>query len=170
MYSALIDPYKAAKIRQVIGLKIAPTAMPRLSEVAGSLEEIQAELEFFWDDQKRLRVTGKVSAQMDITCERCLEPMPFILECPVNAAVVWDEDQITNLSSELEPWLGENERINAHELLEDELLLALPIMPAHEQEDCKGLASFSTQAVQEPTSDRQKPFADLASLIKINDD
>lgn len=170
MYSALIDPYKAAKIKQVISLKIVPTAMSRLSEVAGSLEEIHAELEFFWDEQKRLRVKGQVLAQMDITCERCLEPMPFSLECPVNAAVVWDEDQVTNLSSELEPWIGENERINAHKLLEDELLLALPIMPAHEQEDCKGLASFSTQPVQEATSDRQKPFADLASLIKTNDD
>ena len=170
MSSALIDPYKAAKIRQTLSLKIAPSSMARLSEVTESLEEIQAELEFFWDEQKRLRVTGQVSAQMKIICQRCLEPMPVSFECPVSAAVVWDEEQATQLNSELEPWIGENERINAHELLEDELLLALPIMPAHEQKDCKGLASFSTQAEEEITSDRQKPFADLASLIKTNDD
>ena len=170
MSSALIDPYKAAKTRQRLSLTIASEAMPRLIEVTESLEEIQADLEFFWDEQKRLRVKGQVSTRMEIICERCLEPMPLSFECPVNAAVVWDEDQATQLSSELEPWLGSDERINAHELLEDELLLALPIMPAHKQEECKGMASFSTQPEQEDTSDRQKPFADLASLIKTKDD
>lgn len=169
MSSAFIDPYKAAKTRQVLELKIAPSVMSRLLEVTESLEEVEAELEFFWDEQKRLRVTGQISAQMEIICQRCMEPMPLSIEVPVDAAVVWDEQQATQLSSELEPWIGKNERINAHELLEDELLLALPIMPAHEQKDCKGLASFTTQPYEE-TGDRQKPFADLASLIKTNDD
>ena len=170
MSSAFIDPYKAAKAKLVQSIAVAPSEMPRLSEIAESLDEIQAELEFFWDEQKRLRVSGQVTAQMGVICQRCLEPMPLDLEVAIDAAVVWDEEQAAQLSSEIEPWIGKNERINAHELLEDELLLALPIMPAHEQKDCKGLASFSTQPEEEPTSDRQKPFADLASLIKTTDD
>ncbi|MBT5330168.1 MAG: hypothetical protein HOL48_00090 [Porticoccaceae bacterium] len=169
MSSSIIDPYKAAKIGALQSLKIAPKAMSRLSEVVKNLEETTAELRFFWDEQKRLRVTGQVAAQMDVLCQRCLEPMPLNLEVAVNAAVVWTEEQVTQLSSELEPWIGEEERVNAQELLEDELLLALPIMPAHEQQDCEGLSSFTTEPNEEP-GERQKPFADLASLIKTTDD
>jgi uncharacterized protein len=169
MSSAFIDPYKAANKSVSQSLRIAPESMTRLSELAENLEEVEAHLEFFWDEQKRLRVTGQVSTQLELICERCLEPMPLHLELAVNAAVVWNEEQATQLNSELEPWIGENERINAHELIEDELLLALPIMPAHEQENCKGLSSFTTQAEDELV-ERQKPFAGLASLIKNTDD
>lgn len=169
MSASVIDPYKAAKSGVLMSLQIAPTDLSRLSEVVKNLEEAKAELKFFWDEQKRLRVTGQILAQMNILCERCLEPMPLSLNVDINAAVVWNEDQATQLSSELEPWIGVEERINAHELLEDELLLALPIMPAHEQQDCEGLSSFTTEPEEEP-GERQKPFADLASLIKTTDD
>lgn len=169
MSSAFIDPYKAAKSGLAQSLHIVSGEMPRLLEACESLEDVLAELEFFWDEQKKLRVTGQVAAQMNVICQRCLEPMPLRLNVEIKAAVVWNEEQATQLSSELEPWIGQDERINAYELLEDELLLALPIMPAHQQQDCKGLSSFTTEP-EEIISDRQKPFANLASLIKNTDD
>ncbi len=169
MSSALIDPFKVAKSKTTLVLTIAPQDMPRLSEVAVSLQEVQAELAFAWDDQRRLRVAGQVSTQLEITCQRCMEPMPLDLKVAVDAAVVWNEEQASQLSSDIDPWLGEDERINLHELLEEELLLALPIMPAHEESDCKGLSSFTTQPYEEP-SERPKPFAGLASLMKNTDD
>lgn len=168
MSTAFIDPYKAAKKAVPIQLQIMAEAMPRMQEVTLNFEPVSAEVEFFWDEQKRLRAQGMVSTQVEVTCERCLEAMPLTIEVALDAAVVWSEEQASQLSSDLEPWMGANERIDINSLLEDELLLALPIMPAHSIEDCKGMSSYTTQP-EEETSERPNPFAGLASLMKTKD-
>ena len=167
--TAFIDPYKAAKKEAKLQLQISPGSMPRLTEIVEEVGKVSVELEFFWDQQKRLRARGPVSTQITIICERCLEPMPLSLDVAVEAVIVWSEEQASQLSSELEPWMGLNELIDIHSLLEEELLLALPIMPAHEQENCKGRSSYTTLPKEE-IGERRKPFAGLASLIKTTDD
>ena len=169
MSTAFIDPYKVAKKATKLQLQISPDSLPRLAEIAEEVGNVSVELEFFWDEQKRLRARGPVSTQIRIICERCLEPMPLSLDVAVEAAIVWSEEQATELSSELEPWMGLNELIDIHSLLEEELLLALPIMPAHEKENCKGRSSYTTLPNEE-LGERRKPFAGLASLIKTTDD
>ncbi len=169
MSSAFIDPYKVAKKAAKLELQVSPDSMPRLVEVVKEVGVVSVELEFFWDQQKRLRARGPVSTQIQIVCERCLEPMPLSLNIAVDAAIVWDEEQASQLSSDLEPWMGLNELIDIHSLLEDELLLALPIMPAHEQENCKGKSSYTTLPHEE-LGERRRPFAGLASLINTTDD
>ena len=169
MSTAYIDPYKAAKKAAAIAPNLPPEAMPRLREVAQAVGDISAEIAFFWDEQKRLRAKGSVSAQIEMICERCLELMPLTLDVAVNAAIVWDEEQASQLSSDIEPWMGLNELIDLHALLEDELLLALPIMPAHDEQDCKGASSYTTQPEEEEVIERPNPFAGLADLMKSKD-
>jgi uncharacterized protein len=60
--------------------------------------------------------------------------------------------------------MGEEGRLDLNQLLEDELLLALPVMPVHDEENCAGLSRFSCGQAEE-TGESPRKFADLASLL-----
>lgn len=71
------------------------------------------------------------------------------LQTQVNLAVVLNEDQAKLLPKSLDPWLleGETDDADLYEVLEDELLLSLPIVAAHEH-PCLDADSYSS-AIQE---------------------
>ena len=72
----------------------------------------------------------------------------------------------------LEPVLAAGGRTTVGELVEEELLLALPIVPLHAQAgDCavsvvETTEGGATQLSQEPEQTTQKPFAQLDKLLK----
>ena len=66
-----------------------------------------------------------------------------------------------------EPVLAREGRISAGELVEEELLLALPIVPLHgELRECAVPASAPLVADEVPAHVTQRPFAGLAELLR----
>ena len=77
------------------------------------------------------------------------------------------EADAADVPAELEPVLAREGRISAGELVEEELLLALPIVPVHEQlRDCAVPASAALVAQQAPEHVTQRPFAGLDELLR----
>ena len=69
-----------------------------------------------------------------------------------------------NVPPELETALAPDGRMRLADLLEEELLLALPAAPRHPEDNVRGSArSRSRRDSAEPT---QRPFADLGELLK----
>ena len=50
--------------------------------------------------------------------------------------VIWSEDQIGNVAPNYEPWLVVDKTADLIPVIEDELLLALPIVNYHKPGDC----------------------------------
>lgn len=103
-------------------------------------------------------------ARLAFQCQRCLQP----LELPV-AADTWfrfvaGEDEAERLDAEAEEdVLALTRSLDLHALLEDELLLALPLVPRHEQ--CpQPLPAHGGGTSADPAA--AKPFAALAALRK----
>ena len=164
MVSNSIDPYKAAKQGQSLKFSLPLAKMERWCESVLEPGSGNAELEFNWGDQRRLLVTGRIEVNTSLRCERCLGPMPWGTQIEVRGAVVWSDEQAARLPAELDPWMGEEERLDLNLLVEDELLLALPIMSVHDPKACGGASRFATEAVEEIV-EKRKPLADLGSLI-----
>jgi uncharacterized protein len=51
----------------------------------------------------------------------------------VRLVVVWSEDAIRHLPAEMDPWLAGEEPAELATLLEEEILLALPLVALHEE-------------------------------------
>ena len=109
-----------------------------------------------------LRLKGQV--EIDLVCQRCLEPVTTLVEFDQefrfveseDAAMAQDEDSEEDL-------LVYCAQFDLLELVEDELLMALPASPKHEI--CPGDLKLSTaDADFESVSDRPNPFAKLAQL------
>jgi uncharacterized protein len=107
-----------------------------------------------------LRFSGTVRLQ----CQRCLQPMEQAVEADSRIALVGSEAQAGRVPPEREPVLAPDGRISIGELLTEELLLVLPIVPLHEDRGrCSGEAAPTERAFQGET---QRPFANLGDLLK----
>ena len=94
-------------------------------------------------------------------CQRCLQPVALDLEVSRPLRFVADETTAAALDANSEDdVLVASRNLDLHELVEDELLLALPLVPKHER--CpRNLPMATGDVAAEPAP---SPFAALAAL------
>lgn len=107
-----------------------------------------------------LHLTGE--ARLALECQRCLRPVPETLAVRRSFLFVPDEATAAQADADSEDdVLVLTRALNIHELLEDELILALPLVPRHVA--CP--EPLAAPAGAEPESEqRPNPFAALAAL------
>ncbi len=107
----------------------------------------------------------RLSGRAILQCQRCLQPMEVPLEAHSRIALVSSEAEAGRVPGEREPVLAPGGRISIAELLTEELLLLLPIVPLHEAgERCAAEPAPAEQAAGGPETHR--PFANLGDLLK----
>lgn len=72
---------------------------------------------------------GVLQLSGTLRCERCLGAMPLMLTVPVRSGLADLESAVLALDPNLEVVLAENGFIDQQSWLEDEVLLALPMVP-----------------------------------------
>jgi DUF177 domain-containing protein len=107
----------------------------------------------------------KFSGTVTLQCQRCMQPMERPLEAASRIALIGSEAEAGQAPLEREPVLAPGGRISIGELLTEELLLLLPIVPLHEdRERCAGESAATERAP--PGGETHRPFANLADLLK----
>jgi uncharacterized protein len=111
--------------------------------------------------QVRLRLTAR--ADVARQCQRCLEPVVLPLHVDRDFVFAPDEASAAQLDEHSEEdVLALTRSLDLHELVEDELLLALPLVPRHDI--CpRPLPSGAGPGLGEPQQAKH-PFAGLAAL------
>lgn len=107
-------------------------------------------------------IKGKVSATLQLECQRCLQAMDVKVEGRFKFALINDEDEIELLPDEFEPYLLEGEEQSVIDLVEDELLLSLPMVTVHDD----ACSAVMTEQQKEIAAQKEAahPFAALKSL------
>jgi uncharacterized protein len=165
---SFLEPRKLADQEAEIKGQTTVARLPRLAEFRDSQGEIvEVALSFGRDEERRQQVKGTVKTRLQLTCQRCLEPVQTTVVANVALVMVYDEEQIKALPDHLDPWLVTDEKIILSELLEEELLLALPLVAMHEQ--CPTVLHKSAEPAAAAESKRDNPFAVLAQLKSRND-
>lgn len=129
-------------------------------------------------DQARVRVTGRVSTELEVACSRCLEPFRIpvdstfdLLYLPASdqAAVAADEDhqlgdEDTNAS------FYEDETIDLAQLMREQFYLALPMKPLC-RPDCRGLCPVCGRNRNVETCSCQSEWVDprMEALRRLRD-
>ena len=132
----MINPLALAKAGEQISGSCNLSQMQRVEELVGDGIEGQITFlfEFFHDQQYQLFcIKGKIEARMNLTCQRCLEPMPLVVDSVISMAIITDDNRVGQLPKQYEPYLNKGKSVSLRELLEDELLLAMPMAPMHEE-------------------------------------
>jgi len=144
-------------------------SMSRLCEVlAGRDGELEFELDFGRDDLGTDYIDVRARGSLMLVCQRTLEPFALPVAVDTRLGLIKSEREEAGLPPDYEPLLvAENGRLRPADVIEDELLLALPLVPVNPDSSLPdevtghGLEDDSTDAGQ-----KENPFAVLRELKK----
>jgi len=113
----------------------------------------------------------EVSAQPEVVCQRCMQPMRWPVVVKSRIALVSDYNAADRVPEGMEVFLVEADSVSVRDLVDEEILLALPHVARHQEgSECADSAlQLPGQEVDaEEAHDRQvqKPFAQLGELLK----
>ncbi|MCK8516490.1 YceD family protein [Methylonatrum kenyense] len=168
---AFIDPFRLAAAGGRLNGRLPLAIMRRLGEaLLDQSGEVRVALQFDRHQDCHGQVVGQVEARVRMRCQRCLRPAELELLVPVSLGVVRSESEAERLPHELEPLLVGDDRYRLSDLVEDELLLALPVVPMHSEnatECVPGTMEFKSEgATESGAADTERPFDVLAALKK----
>lgn len=103
------------------------------------------------------------SGEVALTCQRCLKPVHEAIDIDRWIRFVETEAEAAELDVDSDDdVLALPRHLDARELIEDELLLALPLVPRHEV--CPEPLPLADDADDAEVEERPNPFAKLAAL------
>ena len=133
----------------------------RLIELLASSEgQIGVRFEFIMSDYSIPMVTGQIITALQVECQRCLLPMPVDLELEFSLLIDATDEMVRE--SSLDTLLSDEGFVDIFEAVEDEIILALPLVAMHENETC----NQHWQAAEETQGPvvKENPFSVLKDL------
>lgn len=169
-----IDIRKAFDLESVLEGSCSLERLPRFADCLASRDgEVGGKLRFGLTRTGRRMITGSVSATVEVVCQRCLEPLSLELADTIQLALVESESQIDSLEAGWDPWMIDGPKISIASLLEEQLMLCMPLVSYHRNEEC--VKALEYQQREEPLDDSsgdrtaQSPF-EVLKVLKKNDD
>jgi len=135
-------------------------------------------------------VRGQLQGAVELICQRCLRPMPLLLDesfellvCGAGEVIADfdDEQEVEHRLAEIDEWVADPTRMDVIELVEEQVILALPLVPKHDDERACSvfLAAAATAGGKRLSEElgerieigtdvsegRRRPFANLRDLL-----
>jgi len=120
------------------------------------------------EGEKVLLMRGALRATLHVRCQRCLEGMDLAIEAAPWFILARSEKRQDMLEDEPDILVADKP-LSLSGLVEDELLLALPMVPMHELSRCPARAHVAAgvDSGAKPTEEaRKSPFSVLSRLKK----
>lgn len=95
--------------------------------------EVVFALRFYRDSEGRTRIAGTIAGRVVLVCQRCLQPVEQGLAAEMDLVALAEERDLSQVPAEAEPLLTGGEPVRLIDLIEDEAILALPIVAFHNQ-------------------------------------
>ena len=130
-----VDARKAFNNERMISGYIAVSRLERLCQSLATKDgEVRARFEFVVDSGGRRRIKGHVSGSVWLACQRCLDSAALDLDEQVDLVLVANELEAQALDKTCDPWICDDHRIVLADLIDEQMLLGLPIVYFHESE------------------------------------
>lgn len=171
----IVDASVCARAGSTISRRFSAAELPRLREAGGQDGSwIEAEFQFSLFDGKPT-VAGELHGVVVLTCQRCMQPADIDLDDTFQVILV-DEERADEPGG-YEPVVANASRLDLAWLAEEQALLALPLVPMHESEDCAAAAAADEIASTEERADEGEdaddapgrthhPFQNLRDLMR----
>ncbi len=164
----LVDCAQLAEDAAVLERVYELADLDRLEDVlADTRGVVHARFVFSSSVPGRAGARVEVRAEPQVRCQRCMRG--FALQVSAGSQIEFAEDETAEASdAQREVYRAVGGRVSLRDLAEEELLLALPIVPAcDEPGGCRNVPSLSGDPERAGTSDaRRRPFGGLKELLK----
>ena len=152
------DAFMFAKEGRVLEGTLAVSSLERLHDLLVEVSgDVSFQLQGFKSEHGELMLHLEIGGLLPLACQRCLKAIPFNLDVDSLLELIpegadMSQDELEDDTRDFLPVAGE---LNVAELVEDEILLALPVAPRHEKCGLPGAAD---------AGERINPFATLSGL------
>lgn len=137
--------------------------MPRLREsLARDDGEVRFDLEFGRDEFEVAYLRLQAHGQLPLECQRTLDVFELEVSIDQRLGLIVREEDEAALPPGFEPLLIASNELKLADVIEDELILALPVIPTKPGSEAESEAAYSTM----PPDEASGPFAELAQLKK----
>ena len=135
-------------------------AMERLGEIiCEDSGTIEYHLQLGRDDMDVPYIKGSYKVTLKLICQRCLNPFDLYLSGELNIGMAVSEEELELLPGYYEPMLLTTEQVSLSALIEDELLLGIPMVPVHDRGTC-----LSRETREKIRPRRESPFTVLKDM------
>lgn len=159
----LLDPFEFVEKKRRIKGVISLVGMERVRDAILN-PDTPATLDLEFKREGRIAtIVGNIEADLALSCQCCLDTLDWPVRCEVKLGVVRSIDESLLLPDDYEPLVVEESEgvVALADIVQDELLLALPAIPRHAVCQPPG-----TESPPKAKASREHPFAVLAQLKK----
>ncbi|MDY6941755.1 MAG: YceD family protein [Pseudomonadota bacterium] len=167
-----IDVPRMVSAGEVLSGGYAISELPRVKTmVCDTVGDVQFELKFGRNDTGRSEIRGFIRSSVTMTCQRCLEPVVVRVERPITLQCVSNEADLSQVARESEPLLLDDEYLTLADLIEDEMILALPNFPRHGEGQSCPAPEIPRECEESDSREQpsQNPFAALKNWRSEHD-
>ena len=163
----VLDAWRLVAARRGVEGRLPLSALTRLG---GSLLDTDGDVRFALDfDRDAMQVPYvelRIDAELPLVCQRSLERFLFPVQIVQRLGLIRDEADEAALPPGYEPLLVPDDGLlRTADLVEDELILAVPVVPVNPASEAVEGEWPATQPGQdEQAQDRPNPFAALSAL------
>ena len=160
-----VDPRKLADRGATLEGALPLADLQRLCDpLADNVGVVRAKFVFERDERRSAVMHSSIDVEVKMVCQRCLELVALPVHSECSYAVVKEGASTQSVPQGYDVLeLGEDP-LDLPALIEEELLLALPIVPMHDPEDCQQPAGLEEPEPSEDEVSRSNPFSVLAQL------
>ncbi|MEC4724871.1 23S rRNA accumulation protein YceD [Shewanella sp. D64] len=162
-----IDPTRAAASQLSYEGAIPSKQLKRLNELsAGDCSDVVVSIECGEDIQGIVYLRGKAVTELTLNCQRCMTLYTTKVTVDFNFTPYGNGNEIDELPDAYDPIeCNEIGEVRLHQLIEDELIIAMPLIPMHSDESCsKGDQDIVVGEIEPSQEERPNPFAVLEKL------
>lgn len=165
----LIDPLLFAERRSILAGALKISVLERLSGmVVNADKDINVNVQFA-KQGKRAVISGTIQTLLELECQSCLQEMAWLIDLAFKLAVVSSLEEADKLEIDCEPLLLDGEKISLNDLIEDEILLAIPDYPKHGYDCIPRHRSKDPAFDDNGQTETNNPFSVLAKLKKTGE-
>ncbi len=159
----VLDAWRMVAAKRLFEGRLPLSGMPRLLPALADADgECRFEMEFGRDAMNLRYVELRIEAKLPLQCQRTLERFVYPVRLTQRLGLITDEAEEAALPEGIEPLLLDaSGELDPAGLVEDELILAVPVVPI-DPDSTEVTANWPADAGEE--EEKPNPFAALAAL------
>lgn len=163
-----VNPQILCETSEDLSFNLSLNKLKRAADLIEAMDSsFLVSIHFFKKDTK-LFATGNLTGNFKLKCQRCLDAFNYNLEVELKWNLVNFIEEEQNSYEDFDQIELDGTRLGLVEVLEDEVIMAIPFIPKCKREDCKLDLSASEvldyDSNSSPNKETSSPFAILREL------
>jgi uncharacterized protein len=165
-----VDPFRfadnALRFKGILSVKNMRRLCESLYQETG---DVRVNIEFGKDEQGVPFLKGELSSVLTLQCQRCMEPLPYEMIHKMVLGIAHTEEEAETLPKGYDPIVANDDILIIQDMVEDELIVSLPVVPMHNPKDCKVTLPLILESEPVAQTEKENPFK-VIEILRVKRD